>query len=323
MDHSLTFVIVNYNTAALLRECLVSIRQYTAVPSTVIVVDNASTDRSVEMVHRQFSAVRLITNPTNEGYPTAVNRGLKAAYASYYFILNSDVRLTKRTVPHLLAHMETHPRTGIAAPAQRTPDGRLLLTVHRDPTLGREVLRNLLFADIWRYRIRGPALAQRFQKPTQVDWVMGAALFVRRDMVEDVGYMDETVFMYGEEFDWAYRARKTGWEVYLVPDSVVVHHKSASADKAFHVRRYGLVTRSNYYFFAKHFGLNGLPLLVLAHLIGSTLRMLLAGLLCLVGSREACFQWREHLYTICTSLDPTLYRWIRQALPPSPHEEKR
>jgi len=313
-DPLITFVIVNYNTAALLRECLASIRQHVAVPSKVIVVDNASTDGSVEMVRQRFPKAHLIANPTNEGYPKAVNRGLKAADTPYYFILNSDVCLTESTIPPLMAHMETHPRTGIAAPAQRTPDGKPLLTVHRDPTLGREILRNLFFTDFWRYRIRGQSLAQRMRKPGQVDWVMGAALFARREMIEEVGSMDEAVFMYGEEFDWAYRARKAGWEVYLVPDSVVVHHKGASADEAFRAHRYGLVTRSGYYFLAKHFGLARLPLFVLAQLTGSALRMLLSGPLCLAGCREACFQWQEHLYTIRTSLDPALYRWILRTL---------
>ncbi|UCC62814.1 MAG: glycosyltransferase family 2 protein [Anaerolineae bacterium] len=323
MGDLLTFVIVNYDTAALLEECLGSIRQYNTFPAKVVVVDNASTDGSVEMVRQQFSEVHLIVNSANEGYPKAVNRGLMATDTPFSFILNSDVRLTENTLPLLIDHIQTHPRVGIAAPAQRTPDGKALLTVHRDPTLWREILRNLFFTDFWRYRVRGADLAREMREPKVVDWVMGAALFVRQEMVDQVGAMDETVFMYGEEFDWAYRARKAGWEVSLVPASVVIHHKGATADRVLQARRYSLVTKSNYYFFAKHFGLAYLPFLVLAHVVGSALRVLLVSPLCLAGFQEARFQWWEHLYTVCVSLDPRVYRWIRRALAEVSHREER
>jgi len=314
MGPIVTFVIVNYNTAELLRECLQSIRQHAVIASNVIVVDNASTDGSAKMVRTAFPEVRLIANPTNVGYPKAVNQGLRAADTPYYFILNSDVRLTACTLAPLMAHMEDYPRTGIAAPAQHTPGGEPMLIIHNDPTLRREILRNLFFTDVWRYRMRGSSLARRTPKAARVDWVTGAALFVRREMIREIGNLDEAVFMYGEEFDWAYRARKAGWDVYYEPNAIVIHHKGASADKRFHARRYSMVTRSNYYFFAKHFGLARLPLLVLAQLTGSILRMLLTGPLCLTGFEEARFQWWEHFYTVRTSLDPALYRWIVRAL---------
>ncbi|MBI4772522.1 MAG: glycosyltransferase family 2 protein [Chloroflexi bacterium] len=310
MATAITFLIVNFNTSALLQQCLTSIWRHAGAPFEVIVVDNASTDGSADMVRTAFPDVQLIANSYNRGFPAAVNTGLRVADTPYVFVLNSDVYLTESTLAPLLAHMETHPRTGIAAPAQRTPEGRPLLTVHRDPTLAREWLRNLFFTDVWRYRLRGERLARELRHPVQVDWVMGAALFVRREVVEEVGGMDEAVFMYGEEFDWAYRARMKGWQVYLIPESVVVHHKSASADQAFRAGRYSQVVKSGYYFSARHFGLARLPLFVLAQLIGSALRMALAGPLCLLGRREACFQWQEHWLALRTSLDPALYRWI-------------
>lgn len=312
MNDVLAIVIVNYNAVALLDECLTSIRQHVPVPHTIVVVDNASTDNSVSMVRQAYPDVLLIDNGENRGFPAAVNQGLKSVTAEFYLVLNSDVILTPYTIPPLLSYMEVHPHAGIIAPAQQEPDGTLKPTTYKDPTLVREWTRNLLFTDVWRYRVRGNAVRHSLHKPTSVDWLMGAALFVRRDAIIDVGLMDENVFMYGEEFDWAYRARQRGWDVVLVPSSNVIHHESASADKAFGTRRYGNVVRSNYYFFAKHYGWKKLPLFVLAQLIGSLLRMLLSGLLCLLGNRDFCSQCEEHYFSLRVSLNPQTYRWVAE-----------
>ncbi len=143
---------------------------------------------------------------------------------------------------------------------------------------------------------------------------MGAALFVRREAIQDVGHMDDNVFMYGEEYDWAYRMRAKGWDVYFVPDSIIVHHESASADKAFSTRRYGLVVKSDYYFRVKHNGWVYLPLFVFLQVLGSMLRIILASLMVVLGLKDARWQIAEHIYVIQVSFDPSIYKWIRESL---------
>jgi GT2 family glycosyltransferase len=308
------FVIVNYNTRDLLQACLSSIIETTTLDYRIVVVDNNSQDGSSEMVQSQFPTVNLIQNPTNVGFPQAVNQGLRAETAPFYFVLNSDIQLLEGTTTTLYHYLLQNPQTGIAAPAQMLPNDELLLSVHAFPNLRREWARNLLFTDVWSYRLRGQKNARKITEPISVDWVMGAALFVRRELIASTGYMDEAIFMYGEELDWCYRAHQTGWLVDFVPSALLIHHKSASADKAFNVYRYQYVVKSNYYFFAQHFGLWQLPLFVLAQVIGSLLRTLISGLLCLLRHHSFCHQAREHIAVLQISFDPKLYKWIRKAI---------
>jgi GT2 family glycosyltransferase len=262
----IAFIIVNYNTAELLHACLASIILYTPYHHEIILVDNHSNDGSCEMVEAQFPAVKLIQNKENLGFPKAVNQGLQAVSAPFYFILNSDVLMHKNTVKNLYDYLSQKPNTGIAAPAQFLPDGHPILTLHLFPNLWREWMRNLLFTDVWKYRICGRRQAQKIKLPVSVDWVIGAALFVRAEMIADIGYMDEAIFLYGEELDWCYRAHQAGWFVDFVPEATLIHHKSASADKALNSSRYERVVRSNYYVNAKCFGIWQLPLFIIAQI---------------------------------------------------------
>jgi len=306
----LTIAVISYNTLELLRECFLSIHQYAPADAEVIVVDNASTDGSPEVVRSEFPTFHLIANSQNLGFAKAVNQALQLGHSDYFLILNADVRLTKGAAEGLLTYMESHPNVGIAAPANVTPDGEPMLTVHPDVSLGWEILRNLLFVDVLRYRVFGKYLARRFTSPAAVDWATGSALMARREVLEAVGGMDESIFLYGEEYDWQLRTRKAGWEVHFVPQAVVVHHKGASADQVLNVHRYRVVTRSTYYFFVKHHGWWGLLFLVLAHVVGSFLRMVLSGILCVGGRAPMCRQFREHLLVVVDAFNPALYRWL-------------
>jgi GT2 family glycosyltransferase len=223
----IAFIIINHNTAKLLQACLASIILHASLNHEIIVVDNHSNDGSCEMVETQFPSAKLIQNQENLGFPKAVNQGLQAVSAPFYFILNSDILILENTVKNLYSYLAQKPNTGIAAPAQILPNGHPILTMHLFPNLWREWTRNLLFTDVWKYRIRGQKQANKIKLPVSVDWVMGAALLVRAEMIANIGYMDEAIFMYGEELDWCYRAHQAGWSVDFVPDATLIHHKSA------------------------------------------------------------------------------------------------
>lgn len=310
----ITFLIINYNTIDLLRDCLASIKKQTAIAHHIVVIDNHSNDGSPEMVASEFPTVQLITNQQNTGFPTAVNQGLAVITTPYIFVLNSDIIFTEDTALTLKSFMDTHLQVGITGPSQVQPDGNQLLTTHAFPTLINEWGRNLFFTDMWRYRFQSKRYLEHLNQATKVDWIMGAALLIRKEMVEDIGGMDDKVFMYGEELDWAYRANKNNWDTVIVPEATVIHHKSASADQVFSVRRYAIVTKSEYYFFAKHHGFWQLPLFALARIIGSALRMFISGLLSIFGIQEARYQFLEHWYTIRLSLSPSIYQWIFSSL---------
>jgi N-acetylglucosaminyl-diphospho-decaprenol L-rhamnosyltransferase len=286
--NEISFVIVNWNTRDLLRSCLASIASAAAQYShEVIVVDNASSDGSPAMVAEQFPQATLIRNELNLGFPRGVNQGLRASDGRFVFLLNSDVELLAGTLPALLDVMRSHPRVGIAGCAQEQLDGTEVIAFYDDPTLWRELGRNLFLTDYIRFRLRRRHELNTHRKPTAVDWIMGAAMFARREMIESIGLLDEHVFMYGEEFDWCYRARKRAWQVYYVPSARILHHENQSGAQLFNTQRYSAVTRSLFYFYDKHYGVTRRRLLAALHVCGSALRVILLSSWWLVSANRA------------------------------------
>ena len=230
----LVIIIVNYNAEALLHEALRSVFASAAsIRFGVIVVDNASSDGSTDMVRTQFPEVRVICNAENVGFARANNQGIEAESASVYFLLNSDVTLPPDAIQRLWDYVTDHPQVGVAAPLLRYPDGRPQNTARRFPTpanaiFGRRSLLTRLFPGnrfSRRYIIEPPADGG----PYAVDWVSGAAFMVKRDVIEDVGLLDEGYFIYWEDADWCHRIRSREWEIHSVPEVEVVHHEGGSS----------------------------------------------------------------------------------------------
>jgi GT2 family glycosyltransferase len=227
---TISIIIVSWNVRQLLRACLASLPL--ADPRVeAIVVDSASTDGTPAMVAADFPAVRLITSDENLGYTRGNNLGLREARGRYLFILNPDTELHPGALEALSAHMDAHPRAGAAGPLVLRPDGTPQPTRRRFPTLGLA-----FFESTWLQRLAPRAWLCRYYaedlpagEPAAVDWVVGAALFVRRAAYEQVGGLDERFFMYSEELDWQRRMRAAGWEVHHVPKARVVHHEAGSS----------------------------------------------------------------------------------------------
>jgi GT2 family glycosyltransferase len=286
--NEISFVIVSWNTRDLLRNCLISIaRTASQYTHEVIVVDNASTDGSAAMVTAQFSQVILIRNDQNLGFSKGVNQGLRASHGRFVFLLNSDVELLAGTLPPLLDVMNSQPRVGIAGCSHQRPDGTEVIAFYDDPTLWRELGRNVFLTDYIRFRLRRRNALDLYREPRPVDWVMGAAMFVRRETIETIGLLDENVFMYGEEFDWCYRARQSAWQVYYVPAARILHHENQSGAQMYNTRRYSAVTRSLFYFYDKHYGVTRRRLLAALHVYGSAMRVVLLSSWWLVSANRA------------------------------------
>lgn len=187
----------------------------------IIVIDNASTDGSPDMVARDFPSVHLIRNTANVGFAAGNNQGIRAAgdAPAYFVLLNSDTIVKPGTLAALARFMDAHPNVGAAAPRLVRPDGTPQpFAFGRDPTLGyllrRGLSRMMLRRDLHNW---STAKAQR------VDWVSGACMVVRRTAVDQVGSLDEDYFMYFEDNDWCLRMRIGGWQVWYVPDYEVIH----------------------------------------------------------------------------------------------------
>jgi GT2 family glycosyltransferase len=225
-------VIVHYDTPEHLRRCLALL---CASPDDsvqkVVVVDNASPDRSVEAFPAVFPAVRFIFNRTNLGFAAGCNQGIAAGSSSLCLLLNPDALITAETLAALRVTMATQETAGVVAPRLVNPDGALQLSCRRFPTLLAVFLRALRLdrlcpAAVNRYLMRDADHATALT----VDWAIGACLLLRRAALEEVGLLDEAFFMYYEDTDLCRRMQSAGWKVFYEPAAVVQHeHRRESA----------------------------------------------------------------------------------------------
>ena len=245
----LSIIIVNWNTCALLRDCLHSVLA-SAVPLSVeiILVDNGSTDGSAEMLKQEFGTTRLIQNKENTGFARASNQGIAIATGRYVLLLNSDTVVKPRALAGLVAFLDSHAEVGVVGPRLLKTDGELQeYAFGNDPSLGyllRRGLTRLLFK-----RALHDWGTNRVQS---VDWVSGACLMARRAAIDQVGLLDENVFLYFEDNDWCLRFRRAGWQVFYNPQVEIIHLGGQSLAQNPAARR--AYYRSLDHFYAKHYG---------------------------------------------------------------------
>jgi N-acetylglucosaminyl-diphospho-decaprenol L-rhamnosyltransferase len=238
---TIAIVIVNYNTCDLLRACLLSLAQGVQRHTTQIwVVDNASHDGSAAMVQSEFPDVQVIANPKNGGFAFANNLAIQAILESaaepdYILLLNPDTVTSQGSLDLLVEYLDRHPEVGACGPKLVLPDGSLDLACRRSfPTPGVSLYRMLGLSRLFPRSPRFARYNMTYLSPdveTEVDAVVGACMAVRTGVVREVGLLDETYFMYGEDLDWAYRIKQYGWRIMYVPSSVVTHYKRASSSQ--------------------------------------------------------------------------------------------
>ncbi|PIR97414.1 MAG: glycosyl transferase family 2 [Candidatus Doudnabacteria bacterium CG10_big_fil_rev_8_21_14_0_10_41_10] len=222
----LSIIIVNYNTKDLLKKCLKSVFASQASSTfEVLVSDNASRDGSIEMVKREFPQVRLIENKSNLGFSKANNVALRQAQGQYFLLLNSDTEVYPDTFNLSIKRMEQDENIGILGCKVKLPDGSLDKACRRRfPNPKNSFLRLFGLKKFSDYNIEGS-----IDQEQEVDAVMGAFLMIRKSVVQKVGYLDEDYFMYGEDLDWCWRVKKTGYEVIYFPEAEIVHYKYGSS----------------------------------------------------------------------------------------------
>ena len=253
----LSVIVVSWNVRDLLRRCLRSISniQHRASSIEVIVVDNASTDGSVDMVRAEFPDVRLIVNPGNPGFAAANNQGIAVAQGRYVLLLNPDTEVVGDALATMVAFADDHPDVGVVGPQLLNPDGSVQSSRRRFPTLA-----TAFFESTWLQPYAPRRLLERyyvFDQPDgavlDVDWVKGAALMARREAIEQVGRMDERFFMYSEELDWCRRFREAGWRVVYLPAAQIVHYEGKSSEQVLPARHVHFQT-SKVRYFRKYYG---------------------------------------------------------------------
>jgi GT2 family glycosyltransferase len=246
--HDLGIVILNWNTRDYLKRCLETVLASQGdFTYRVIVVDNASTDGSAEMVRTIFPDVELLVSEINGGFSYGNNLGLRALgfrgtgdvtaeAPRYALLLNPDTEVPPDALYNMVRFMDSRPDVGVAGPKLALEDGSLDLACRRSfPTPMVSLYR---FSGLSRLFPKSPRFGRynmTFVDPDQeieVDSVVGAYMQVRREAIEAVGLLDETFFMYGEDLDWAYRIKKAGWKVFYHPQVVVKHVKRAASRKS-------------------------------------------------------------------------------------------
>ncbi len=216
-------VLVTLNAMPWLERCLDGIGRYEAV-----VVDHGSTDGTLELVRSR--GVRLIAQE-NRGLAAGWNTGLRAVGGDYVLILNADAWVVGDAVERLTAFADAHPDAAVVCPRLLNPDGTLQRSVRGFPTLWRLATEYLFLRKLVpRSRLLNAFYAGGFDhdEAHECEWVMGAAMLVRREAIDAVGLLDEDFFLFSEEVDWCYRFRQAGWTVLFTPAAEVVHVGGAS-----------------------------------------------------------------------------------------------
>ena len=330
MNVDLSIIIVSWNVAPLLRDCLNAVYGASGVapadgdvfslgPYTVEVwvVDSASSDDSVEMVRREFPQVRLVASPHNLGFSRGNNLALRQYRGRYALLLNPDTRPVDDALVAMMAYMEGHPQVGVLGPQLRYGDGRLQSSRRRFPTLMTALMESTVpgqwFQDNrW---ARAYRLADTPDDAVQaVDWVVGACMLVRREAIDAAGLLDERFFMYSEELDWCRRIVAAGWAVVFYPPAVVIHYEGQSSGQVAAARAIRFES-SKVLYFAKHHGRAAAGFLRAFLWCGYVWRWCAEAAKYVLGHRRAVRRQRMAAY------GEVLRSGLRPPLPPVPEPE--
>jgi len=238
----LSIVIVSYNTRDLLAACLESVQKELKdesgastelISAEVIVVDSVSADGTPQMMREQFPWVKLIEPGDNVGYSKGNNIGIEASEGRYVLLLNPDTEVIGSALSTMVTYMDAHPHTGALGPQLLNDDGTVQSSRRRLPTLW-----TAFFESTWLQSVAPQSMLNRYYmrdrddaETTTVDWVTGAAIIVQREVIEQVGGLDEGFFMYSEELDWQRRIKKAGWEIIYYPEAQIIHYGGKSSDQ--------------------------------------------------------------------------------------------
>jgi len=285
-----SIIIASRNVKEDLKESLTSVfENCTKENVEVLVADNNSTDGTIELLAECFPHVKLCRSEHDNSYPSAINRGIKAATGRYLLLLDSDAIIRKETIPEMVRFLDAHPETGAAVSKMFYPDGSVQLMARRYPTLlnsffGRETILTRLFPrnKISRRYLMVDELSST--EAFEVDWASSACMMIRREILDDVGLMDEGFLLYWADADFCRRINNSGWKIYCLPQAAIIHDmrntldkkKSYFAIKAFH--------RGVYRYFRKHYTKSPFHPLNLVVFIGLSTRAALQLLLNLFKS---------------------------------------
>jgi GT2 family glycosyltransferase len=238
LEYDVSVVTLNYNTRDLLESCLRSLREYNdGLRLELIVVDNASSDGSAEMVKERFPEVRLAENSENLGCAMGGNRGFELASAPFILNLDADAMAGPGTIKTMLEYLQEHPEVGMVGPRLVSQDGEYQQSCHYFTLLK---ARHALLLFLTLTGSRGWKRLGLFTDPSrdgrqeaEVDWIYTACALMRREVFDRVGLLDEHMFFGGDDMEFCYRAARAGWKTAYLPQVEITHHGDQSAVQVF------------------------------------------------------------------------------------------
>jgi N-acetylglucosaminyl-diphospho-decaprenol L-rhamnosyltransferase len=230
----LSIITVTHNHANYIGRCLDAlVPEVNRIGGEVIVIDNRSDDESAAIA-RQHPSVQLHVNTTRQGFSANNNYGMALAKGRYLLLLNPDTEVKAGALETLIQFMDAHPKVGMCAAQLLFPDGTIQPSPRRFPSIGSVLARRTPL----RFFLRQSQLNQHHlmqdldhSKIQSVDWLLGACMFIRREILDTVGPLDEGYFLYVEDIDWARRMHNANWQIYYVPTAQIMHYHIAVSDK--------------------------------------------------------------------------------------------
>jgi GT2 family glycosyltransferase len=254
---SISIVIVTWNCKKYIEECLESLSAYRKdQKAEIIVVDNASHDGTPELIRDSYPEVTLIKNDHNLGFAKANNVGLRQISGEYVCLINSDVRVFDGCIEKMLSYMERNPRIGLLGPRMLGPDGKAYRSYMGRPTLWRNFCRAVALDVVFpKCELFSGLMMPYFDQNNiaEVDVLNGWFWMTRREALNEVGLLDERLFVYGDDLDWSKRFDDMGWKVVYFPQAESLHYgggSTARAPVAFSIE----MQRANFHYWQKNFG---------------------------------------------------------------------
>ena len=253
----LSVIILTHNTRDLVRTALQSIYERTReIQYEVIVVDNASTDGTPEMMESEFPDTRYLYNRQNIGFTKGNNQGIRISSGRYILLLNSDTEIINGALDKMVKFMDERPDCGVMGCKLLNPDGSIQYSCRRFPSYQTALFNrySILTRLFPRNRFSQSYLMSSInhEEIREVDWVSGAALLARRRAFQEIGLLDEDFVIYSEDVDWCYRMHEAGWKVYFYPDAQIYHYIGQGTSQ--HLFRFIIIRHmSMYHFYRKHY----------------------------------------------------------------------
>jgi len=252
----LSLITVTYREdPEVLRRAFASVAGSQGITSELIVIDNAGRDDTAQLLGQIVPGSTYLKNQTNRGFAAAVNQGLRQAKGRYLLLLNPDTEFAPHVLAKMISHLDQDREVGIASCRLKYPAGEPQESIRRFPTLLNQItvlfkLPHLFPRTVSHYMMRDA----NAEKTQDVDSIMGAFMFIRRSLIEQIGLFDERYFIWFEEVDYCKMARQRGWKIRHYGDIGIVHHKGHVFNKLGTVRKQRWLRESLRKYMKKHHG---------------------------------------------------------------------